>query len=296
MDRCQRRFIPSPEGLEGRALLSLFGGSQAATTPAPTVSSTIQQRTQRIDRLPFFLQGIDRRRSLPDDVIARIQQNLREIEGRLHNAAEPVVRDFNLELRRVGANASLSLADAQALNLSFGRVLESAGASPQAVAALQADLNDLARTDANDIQPVVLATNDYALILQTALGIGRPIRRPAAPRLSPSDDTGPKGDRTTSVRQPHLVGSYDTGAVVQVLDENGAVIGSGTVGTNGRYSAAITTPLADGTHTLRARGTVADRFSEPSAPLTVIINARTPRTAARDSVPGGPLALRSSRG
>jgi hypothetical protein len=248
----------------------------------------------RIERLPFFLQRIEPRRSLPDDVIARLQGDLREIEGRLHNAAEPVVRAFNLELRRVGANATLSPADAQALNRAFGRVLESAGAGPQAVSALQNDLNDLAHADANDITPVILATNDYALILQTALGIGRPIRRPSAPRLSSNDDTGRKGDRTTSVRQPQLLGSYDPGSVVQILDEGGAVVGSGVAGTGGGYSAAITTPLADGTHTLRARASIDGRFSEPSAPLTLIINART--ATARGVVPGGPLALRPPRG
>ncbi|HEX8200422.1 MAG TPA: Ig-like domain-containing protein [Isosphaeraceae bacterium] len=295
MDRRQRRFIPSPEGLEGRALLSVFG-SQAPKNPASTVSPTIQQRSQRIERLPFFLQGFESRRSLPDDVVARLQRDLREIEGRLHNAAEPAVQDFNLELRRVGANASLSPADALALNRAFGRVLESAGATPRAVAALQADLNDLTHADANDVRPVILATNDYALILQTALGIGRPIRRPAAPRLAPGDDTGPKGDRTTSVRQPQLIGSYDPGAVIQILDEAGTVIGSGAVGTNGRYSVPITTTLADGTHALRVRATASDHFSEPSAPLNLIVNIRTPRTSTRDAVPGGPLALTPPRG
>ena len=309
MDRRPRRFVPSPEGLEGRTLLSTAGGRvrapraprdsssqtsqaaatqapRAAATQAPRVSATFDQKTQRIDRLPRFLQLIEPRRSLPDDVIARLQEDLREIEGRLHNAAEPVVRAFNLELRRVGANASLSPRDAQALNQAFGRVLESAGATPQAIAALQADLNDLAAANTHDVTPIALTTNDYALILQTALGVGRPIRRPAAPRLDSSDNTGRKTDQVTSVRQPHILGTYDPGATIEVLDETGAVIGSGVVGTTGRYSAAITNPLSDGTHTLQVRATVAERFSAPSAPLTLIINAPTPR---------GPLARRPPR-
>lgn len=295
MDRRRRRFVPSPEGLEGRTLLNVFG-ERGRRNPAPTVSPTVQQRTQRIDRLPFFLQRIEPRRTLPDEVIERLQSDLREIAGRLQNAAEPVVRAFNLELRRVGANATLSPGDAQALNQAFGRVLESAGATPQAISALQTDLNDLARADSNDISPVALATNDYALILQTALGIGRPIRRPAAPRLASNDNSGSKDDQITSVRQPQLLGASDPGAVIQILDESGGVIGSGTVGTTGRYSASLTTPLSDGTHTLRAQATVADRVSEPSAPLTLIINARTPRNATLGTVPGGPLAARPPRG
>src|SRR5690349_3438709 len=55
MDR--RRYVPSAEGLEGRALLSFFKPTQPATSFNPVVDlpNTPEQKALRIQRLPFFL-------------------------------------------------------------------------------------------------------------------------------------------------------------------------------------------------------------------------------------------------
>ncbi|MCA1684691.1 MAG: hypothetical protein LC745_01645, partial [Planctomycetia bacterium] len=69
MDR--RRYTPSAEGLEGRALLSLFGGtghtgSQYNTTVSiEDLPKTYKEKELRIAHLPYYLQQEDPRRYLP---------------------------------------------------------------------------------------------------------------------------------------------------------------------------------------------------------------------------------------
>ena len=48
-------------------------------------------------------------------------------------------------------------------------------------------MSELIQADTNGPNPVMVATNDYALVLQTALGVGRPIQAPAPPKLSTAD-------------------------------------------------------------------------------------------------------------
>ncbi len=52
------------------------------------------------------------------------------------------------------------------------------------LAAIKADMNQLARADSQSRQPIYLATNDYTLVLQDTLAIGRPITRPGIPELA----------------------------------------------------------------------------------------------------------------
>src|SRR5947209_3053904 len=70
MDR--RRFVPSAEGLEGRALLanSLFGSRiSASANVAQEVPVTFQLKEHRIERLPHFLELIKSGRFLPTDTV-----------------------------------------------------------------------------------------------------------------------------------------------------------------------------------------------------------------------------------
>ena len=66
MDR--RRFVPSPEGLEGRTLLAginintLFG---LQLYPNLNVPITFQQKSLRIQHLPYYLEKIRPGRFLP---------------------------------------------------------------------------------------------------------------------------------------------------------------------------------------------------------------------------------------
>ena len=185
MDR--RRFAPSPDGLEGRMLLSTARPAIATITAQAQVantSSTLREKQQRIERLPFFLQTLQPGRVLPQATITRLQADLKSIVARLQPPPSEVLDAFNLGLRDVLPDASLSTEDARTLNQLFGNVLAAAGATPQSVANLQNDMSELIQADTNGPNPVMLATNDYALVLQTALGVGRPIQAPATRALT----------------------------------------------------------------------------------------------------------------
>ena len=84
MDR--RRFAPSPDGLEGRMLLSTARPASAITTaqaPVANLSSTLREKQLRIERLPYFLQTLQPGRVLPEATIARLQADLNTIVARL---------------------------------------------------------------------------------------------------------------------------------------------------------------------------------------------------------------------
>src|SRR5262249_29399491 len=152
--------------------------------------------------------------------------------------------------------------NAAGLNHSFGVVVTATGATPQQVTNLRNDMNGLARFDANSPQPVFLATNDYTLVLETILGVGRPIRRPEVPVLAAHNGTHVNANAgITPKRQPKLVGTYDAHAQIQIIDAAGKVYGSAIVQPNGptesngqalatgRYTVKFDRPLADGLHT-----------------------------------------------
>ena len=117
MDR--RRFAPSPDGLEGRMLLSTARPSSATVTaqaPVANLSSTLREKELRIERLPYFLQTLQPGRVLPEATITRLQADLNTIVARLQPPPSEVLDAFNLGLRDVLPNASLSAEDARTLN------------------------------------------------------------------------------------------------------------------------------------------------------------------------------------
>lgn len=287
MDR--RRFVPAAEGLEGRALLSFFKPPKLPAAQPQTF--TVAQKIQRIERLPFFLRSTVPGRILPDSAIAPVQADLSAIKGLLHSPPSAALADFNVNLRNIIPHASLHAEDSRSLNQSFGRVLELAGTAPNLVAQFKADMNNLSKLDANDTEPVILATDDYSTILQTALGVGRPIRTPGAPRLAPSDAIN-KGGRVTTVREPRFVGLYEANATIQLLDSTGQVVGSTIVNKLGKYSVAFNTPLSDGTYTVRVRAVDTDEFSAPSPPFTFrVVSRPSVRVTTSLTHPAGPLGL-----
>ena len=106
MDR--RRFNPSAEGLEGRALLSLFGGSgaKAAQANLQNIPTTFKQKELRIAHLPFFLEQEYPGRFLPEDTIKKLQADLTSVIASLH--------DPNLALRfadRIGLLTGAGMLD-----------------------------------------------------------------------------------------------------------------------------------------------------------------------------------------
>jgi hypothetical protein len=307
MDR--RRYVPSPEGLEGRALLasSLFGSNLPNSNPSADVPTTFEVKEQRVERLPHFLELIRPGRFIPEATLKQLQADLLSVTTNLHAPGSAVLEGFNSRLRDVMPSTSLSVASAAGLSHSFGVALKAAGATPQQVTNLQNDMSALARNDANSPQPVFLATNDYTLVLETVLGIGRPIRKPEAPVLAVNNGTrvNPQAGITPK-SQPTLVGTYDAQAQIQIVDPAGNVLGStivrregptqqnGQAVATGKYAVTFSRPLDDGLHTFHVRAVDAQGHASRLSPpfkLKVITRSVDHATSVNSGVPGGPLGL-----
>jgi len=323
MDR--RRFTPSAEGLEGRALLSLFGGGKYTAHYNTTVSiadlpKTYKEKELRIAHLPYYLAQEDPRRFLPPDAVYQLQTDMNSVVSRLHAPTAPVVNAFNAGLRRLMPHNTLSPSDARYINHLFGTVLERAGATPEQVTNLQDDMNALARVDSLSIQPSTLARGDYSLVLQTTLAVGRPMITPTSPSLMANDGIKTDGGRAgiTHDHTPTLVGTYQAGATkdsevqLQIVDRNtGRVVGSMPVGPAGTYSIKLD-HLDDGTYQLAARSSdEVGHLSDESNPFQLTVKTATvppqkanaqaqvlsavPAPAAQrltpSAPPGGPLSL-----
>lgn len=195
MDRRRSRsFVPGVDsaGLEERRLLS------TATTPKPTPAekqqhqkekqaaarakqqqdafdNAVKVRLQRIDRLPRFLQSLQPGRYLPPDTVASIQDQLRLLLGQLRTPVNAVSTQFVKQLRQTIADPSISNADAAAINFRFGQLLTSAQAPQGVIETLQSDMTELVKVDVGSRNPPFLVSNDYALVMQTALAVGKPL-------------------------------------------------------------------------------------------------------------------------
>jgi len=317
MDR--RRFVPSAEGLEGRALLasgvaSIFSFTKPNNNSTDTVPMTFTLKQHRIQRLPYYMSLIRSGRFLPNATLKELQANLLAVATKTHapgptaSNGYQVLDGYNTRLRQVNSHTSLSVEDAAVLKNSFDNVLTAAGATPEAIANLSNDMTELAKNDVNSPQPVFLATNDYTLVLQTILGIGRPIRRPESAQLAAGN--GKRVGRNFGVApkdQPTVVGTYDAYAQVDIVNKDLQVFGSsfvkkvgatqsnGEAQATGKYAITFNKPLPNGLYTFYIRTT--DQYgnmSHISPPFKIKINTNlihTHTTAA--SVPGGPLGVKS---
>jgi hypothetical protein len=316
MDR--RRFVPSTEGLEGRALLSLFGNTSSKSSGASlfgignfsttndNIPETFQAKELRIAHLPFYLDRIRPGRFIPTDVVTELQSDLSTIVTRLHWPGQTVLEVVNHDMREIGAHPSISPSDASVLNHSLGRVLEAAGATPETTANIQAGMTKLLQVDTSSPQPAFLATNDYALVVQTILGVGRPIARPTSPSLKAN--TGKVLNPNyfiTGREQPIMVGTYNavqtgsskilaTTTSMQIVDASGHIFGTAPILSNGEYAVQFAEPLPDGVHLFYVRA-VDDQghMSNFSPPFKVKIVGHRPQidTSGTLTPPGGPLNL-----
>ena len=155
--------------IESKAPRALSARQEAA------IPQWIETRFQRIDRLPAFLRSLDRGRVLPGEAIATLQRELRGFVANLHAPAEPVATAFVEVLRDAASDGSVRETSVNQLDNALSRLLQSAGADPTSIDQIRGAMDDLARTAVTSKNPVVVLTNDYALVLQTALGVGRPI-------------------------------------------------------------------------------------------------------------------------
>lgn len=148
----------------------------------------------------------------------------------------------------------------------------------------------------SDNGPVPDGVHQYTLrVVDTSGGIAfsapvsvtvdtTPPAPPAAPVLDPADDTGFSNlDRVTMVNQPHYRGtSTDADGYIVLTDASG-ITQLGQVVLNGtgsaQYSVAPSSPLPDGTYTLRVRaGDLAGNLSIPSsATLPIQIVTKQPQ-------------------
>lgn len=190
----RRRFVPSGDHLEGRKLLT------AAATPAPSysvtpttdvitnltptkyghdtpqdlfVSNISSQRQFRIAQLPVYLELVDTRRTVPEPIVKALQTDLEAIRNRLVAPPSDLLTGFTETLRATLTNQTISPDHARVLNAQFGQILEASGSPPDLTAQFQSDMNALVRTNVQGPNPGVVTANDYALIVQYVLAIGR---------------------------------------------------------------------------------------------------------------------------
>jgi hypothetical protein len=260
MDR--RRFVPAPEGLEVRTMLSttgsgfsLFGSSSTTTQSLPI---TFAQKELRIQKMPTNLRALQPDRTLPPITINQIQLGLNEIMSQTGSTPrnDPGLTNYNLEMRNIVHNTSLSAAAAHALNHMFSSILISVDAPNPGLTSVVSGVNQLvSRVDTASINPVFLATNDNAYILQLALVIGQQMPAPRAPTITKGTGHQQKpGIAITPLYAPTYVGSYEYGTTIQMVNvATGQVIGTAIVAKDGRYALHITTPLAVGKYHLAVR-------------------------------------------
>jgi hypothetical protein len=211
MDR--RRYVPMTDTLEGRQLLSTASpaisavDANAKTTTSSTTTTNLKNQTttttivvttdgvktstttttstivndpdsiakkeRRVKNLPVYLKQTEAGRYIPPAVTAQLQADLSSIIGQLKPPNPEVLNGFNSRLRDLGQWQSLRAEDAAGLNHDFGVVLKAANATDAQVARLQDDMRQLAQVDSNSVSPSILARNDYATVIQTALSVGR---------------------------------------------------------------------------------------------------------------------------
>jgi hypothetical protein len=258
MDR--RRFMPSTEGLETRALqaasstnlANIFGFQVNTNLNIPV---TFQQKELRIQHLPFYLEKILPGRFLPKAEVQGIQGDLFELISKTRQPPSSALNNYNLQLRQIVPHQSLNATNANVLNFGFGAVLHAATASPDVINGLKSNLFQLVtQVDTASPQPVFLASNDYTLVLETALAIGRPMPSPILPKIAKNQGIQANVDHIkTPLKHPAFVGTYHFHTHVQLVTASGAVLATSNCRPNNRYKLVVDTPLSPGVYQFRIR-------------------------------------------
>jgi hypothetical protein len=273
MDR--RRFVPSSEGLEDRTLQAtvnvntLFGFRVNSNLNVPI---TYQQKSLRIEHLPYYLEKISPGRFVPKGEIQQIQTAMFEMMDGIVKPPQTALNNYNYSLRKVVPKQSLTTANIHVLDHGVSAVLHSAKAPQSSINGISDGLLPLmSKVDTASIMPVYLATNDASLVLETALAIGRPMPPPSLPRIKRNNgiQAGAQHMKTPLAR-PTLVGTYHYHTVIQVVTPGGEVVGEAEVHQNNNYKVQITVPQSIGVHEfhLQAYDTVG-HISRPSRPFLI---------------------------
>ncbi len=287
MDR--RRFAPSTERLDERVLLT----STAQTLVSSTIPD-ILDKTARISRLDILLDSLAPNRVVPETLVTPLKADLTSIVGQLGNPGSPVLTAANLQYRSSLSHTNISSKDAAGLNATFGNALAAAGAPLSITNDFQNNMENLLKFDEQNPNPTTLAVNDYATVLELALAVGRPIHTPEAPRLLSTDAVGGKGSHVTYLTQPSVVGSYDAGTYVTLLDQNGRDLGLEQVPSTGNYEIQVNQPLTPGTYYLRVQAYDANGdHTLPSPAYRLVVRTKPVKAtkAEASATPAGPLSL-----
>ena len=286
MDRRSRRYLPSSDGLEVRQLLSSapvspvtanLGSPAANTAPGVQVDGsaatqqTIEAKRHHISNLPYFIGLLDKDHAVPQPTVENIQADLYTFVGRLQPGNPSLVSTFNLDLRKAEAYENITPTSEANLNRDFAAVLVSAGVKAKTATDLQNQLKTLVQYDSTQGGSTIAATNDYATVLELALGSGRPLVYPNVPSLLGTDHNGNNGKiPITHNHRPSLTGSYTIGTVIQIVDlHNREVLGQGRVDpSTGVYSVRFDKHLPDGFYTVRVKAEDSGLFSDPSPKFT----------------------------
>jgi hypothetical protein len=273
------------QGLEDRQLMSTTSSPVASAVANPAssapsgvqideaspVQQTIEAKRHRIRNLPFFIGMLNKDGVVPQPTVQNIQNDLNILVAKLHQGNSSLISAFNLDLRKAEAYENITPDSQEALNRDFGAALIAAGAPAGITADLQKQLTQLIDYDSTQVGSTIAATNDYAIVLELALGIGRPLVYPDVPALIGSNHQGSNGKiAITHFHHPTLTGHYTAGTNIQIVDfHNKVVLGQASVDpATGTYQVKFANYLPDGIYTVRVRAEDSGFVSDPSPKYT----------------------------
>ena len=242
MDR--RRFVPArrtrgphPALLDQQGLHAFWLERDHNSDPAHYLRAERTADPENADESPRLQPD----RYLPPETINQIQLGLNEIISQIKPAPPRGLTNYNLEMRNIVHNTSLSAANVQTLNRMFSSIMIATHAPNPGLTNVVTGVNQLvSRVDTASISPVFLATNDNAYILQLALVIGQQMPAPRVPTITKG--TGHQVNprvAITPLYAPTYVGSYEYGTTIQMVNvTTGDVIGTAIVAKTGKYARA----------------------------------------------------------
>ncbi len=145
------------------------------------------------------------------------------------------------------------------------------------IVGLQAPLVALTtQFDTASVMPILLASNDYTMVLETALAIGRPMPPPSLPHVKRNQGIQADAQHIkTPLHHPTLVGTYHFHTTMEVVSASGQVVGSEIVRKNNNYTINITTALPVGVYKFDLVAVdTAGHLSRPSRPFLIKVVPR----------------------
>ena len=291
----RRRFVPSTEGLEGRALqastgFTLFGVQLTTNLNVPI---TYQQKAKRIEHLPYYLGQIHPGRFLPQAEIQQIQGALFNMMDSIQKPDPQALNNFNYEIRPIVSKESLSSSDIAVLTNGVARYYE--------MRRLQSRRSKASRVRSThsprrSTPPASCRYTWQRTTLRSSCKQPWPSAGPC-PRLSCQSSSTIPGSmqdlNTSRLRSaPILVGTYHFHTAIQVVTPEGVVVGQSFAARNNNYRVQITTPQPVGVHEFRLQAVdTVGHISRIGPPFLIkVVPKKHHDTAIAKATPKGPLA------